>query len=219
MESLLTLLGSYTFAQVMFLLIVVFLLYLVYLKMTDDDYYSELQDIKTKYRARMWEFTSGELRIIEAHSLDNVEKLLGLKGSLDITSDKQKQFAMFSLVLERTLHHTIFEAIKTAIRVNGFHNMNPEELEQYIKDKADVLLRESRKSINGRIMYYPMLRGTEEKRFTVEQSEKFFGKIVKKSIKLYSQEQEEIKKLKKKYSLWTKINFIGALINKFKKVS
>lgn len=186
--------------------------------MTDDDYYSELQDIKTKYKARMWAYTSGELRIIEAHSLNQVEKILKLSEKKP-DSDEYKQFVMFGLVLERTLHHTIFESIKTAIRLNGFHAMDAEELNTYTKDKADVLLRESRKALNGKVMYYPLLRGTEDERFKLEDAEKFYAKIVRKSIKLQKQEKAEIKKLKKKYSIWSKINFIGMLINKFSKVT
>jgi hypothetical protein len=218
MGAIATLLQTYTFLQVIILLLVVFVLYIIYKKVIDDDYYSDLQDIKTKFQARMWEYVSGELRVIEATSLNKAEEILGMHTTvLAVETPEQMQFAMFSLVLERTLHHNIFESIKTAIRINGFHSMNPEELQIYITDKSDVLLRESRKSINARRMYYPKLSGTEEVRFSVSDSTKFYGKIVHKSIKLQAQEKAEIKKLKHKYSIIAKLNLIKIIMDKFSK--
>lgn len=216
MAALTQIIGSYSFPQVMLLGIVVFFLYLVYLKMTDDDYYSELQDLKSKYKARMWSYLSGELRIVESTSLGNVSEILNVK-ELDEDDELYKEYIMFSLVLERNLYSHVYESIKTAVRVNGFHDMNESELTVYIREKSLAILEDSRKNINDKSMYYPSLRGTDEKRFSVEQARTFFDKVVRKSVKLYQKEKEDIKELKKKYSLWAKINFIGAIINKFKK--
>lgn len=217
MQALITLLGSYTFIEVVFLLIIVFFLYIIYLKMTDDDYYSDVQALKDKYKARMWEYLSGELRIVEAVSLNKAEIIFGIEAGKPVSDDINKQFAMFSLVLERTLHHNIYESIKTAMRVNGFVHMDADELDVYVRDKADVLLRESRKGVNGRIMYFPKLRGTDEQRFTLDDSIKIYYKVVKKCIKLHKEEEKDLKSIKRKYSIWTKINFIGAIIGKIKK--
>lgn len=218
MTQLLTLISAYSFHEVIFFIIVLFLLYLIYLKVTDDDYYIEKQDIKTKYQARMWEYLSGEMRIVESQSLNKVQTMMGLNTpKREIDKDTQQQFAMYSLVLERTVHHTLFEAIKTAIRINGFVDMGPDELSIYIADKSNVILRESRKSINGKMMYYPLLIGTDEERFTEKDAITVYSKIVMKYKKLHEQEKQEFIKLKKKYSIWTKINLLGALITKIKK--
>lgn len=216
MAILTQIIGSYTFPQVMLLGIVLFFLYIIYLKATDDDYYSELQELKSKYKARMWSYLSSELRVVESRSLANVAEILNI-SELEEDDDKYKEYIMFSLVLERNLYSHVYESIKTAIRINGFHEMDDADLSIYINEKAVSLLEDSRRHINDKTMYYPSLRGTDNQRFTVEQARAFFDKVVRKSIKLYRQEKEEIKKLKKKYSLWSKINFIGALINKFKK--
>lgn len=215
--SFVNLLSTYSYVEVVFLLIIVFFLYLIYLKMTDDDYYSELQEIKSKYKARMWEYISGELRIVEAISLNKTEEILGIKEGEEISEEVNRQFAMFGLVLERTVHHTIFESIKTAIRLNGFLDMSPEDLTAYVEDKAEVLLRESRKSINGKISYYPLLRGTDERRFTLAESQTIFMKIVKKCIKLHKDEQADFDKLKRQYSIWAKINIFAGIMNKLKR--
>jgi len=90
-------------------------------------------------------------------------------------------------------------------------------LDAYVHDKADVLLRESRKSLNGRVSYYPLLRGTDDQRFTLDDAYKVYYKIVKKCIKLHNEEKLAIKKLKRKYSLWAKINLLGIIIDKLKK--
>ena len=117
MSALLTLLGSYTFIEVILLLVIVFFLYLIYIKFTDDDYYSELQSIKEKYRARMWEYLSGELRIVEAMSLNKAEEIFGIKEGEIVPEEVNRQFAMYSLVLERTVHHTLFESAKSCLAV------------------------------------------------------------------------------------------------------
>ena len=217
MQTLITLISSYTFIEVILLLVIVFFLYMMYIKLTDDDYYSDVQDIKNKYRARMWEYLSGEMRIVEAMSLTRAEEIFGIKAGETVSDDVNKQFAMFSLVLERTVHHTIFESIKTAMRLNGFVDMDPEDLEVYVRNKAEVLLRESRKSINGKISYYPTLRGTDEQRFNIEDAKNIYHKIVRKYIKLHREEETDLKKLKLEYSIWTKINIVGAFINNIKK--
>ena len=218
MTAFITLLSSYTFAEVLFLLIIVFFLYIIYLKMTDDDYYADVQALKEKYRARMWEYLSGELRIIESISLSKVEGILEIKAGEPIPEDINRQLTMFGMVLERTLHHTLFESVKTAMRLNGFVDMEPDDLDVYVKDKANVLLRESRKSLKGKDIYYPKLRGTDDQRFTLDEAVQFYYKIVKKYIKLHKEEEKAKAEIKKKYSLWVKINFVGAIIRKLKKV-
>ena len=219
MGAIISVISSYTFSQVIFLMIVLFLLYIVYIKMTDDDYYTELHRIKKEHETRIWIYVSDELRVIEDQSLSRVRELLGINGSFDPSSDKEKEYAMFSLVLERSLYHTVFTSIKNAVKLNGFHELKDEQLDRYIADKSNVILRESRKSVSHKEMYFPTLRGTDEQRYSANDAEKFFKKVVDKAIYESNQEKLAIKKLKKKYSLWTKINFVGAILNKLKKVS
>jgi hypothetical protein len=217
LKALITLLSAFTYIELIFFLVIVFFLYIIYLKMTDDDYYSELQNIKTKYQARMWEYLSGELRIIEAMSLNRAETIFGIEIGKEVPEDIGRQFAMYGLVLERSVHYILFESVKTAIRINGFVDMTPDDLESYVSDKAHALLRESRKSINAKVRFYPMLRGTDEHRFSLDDATKVYYKIVKKYIKLHGEEEKALRELKRQYSIWTKINIVGSIINKLKK--
>jgi len=212
--SLIGLLHSYSYGEIVLLFIIIFGLYIIYLKITDGDYYSDVQDIKSKYKARMLEYISGKLRIIEAISLNKTEEILGIKEGEVISEEVNRQFTMFGLVLEITMHHIIFESIKTAIRVNGFLNMNDDDLNVYIQEKSEVLLRESRKSINSKISYYPLLRGTDEKRFTIINARTIFAQIVNQCIKLHKEEHADIDKLKRQYSIWAKFNIFAKITNK-----
>ncbi len=186
------------------------------MKLTNDDYYFDLQEIKTQHKARLWSYVSGEVTIIESICLQNTVDVLKL-GQLDESEEAQRQFDMYGLILERSLHHNLFEDVKTAIRINGFHDMNEDELKNYITDKATVMLSDSRSYINLRSHYYPLLRGRDDDRFDSEFASKFYEKIVRKSIKVSNAQKEEIRKLKQKYSFWNKVNFVGALLRKRKK--
>ena len=216
MTLLAQLISSYTFIQVLAILIVIYIMYIIYLKLTDDDYYSDLQEIKSQHKARLWSYVSGELKIIESTALQNSAKILKLDDP-ETSPDHQRQYDMFGLIVERTLNSNLFEEIKTAVRINGFHDMKGDELNVYIEDKSAVLLSNSRSYINQRSNYYPLLRGTDDERFPPELATKFYGKIVRKAIKISNDQKEEVKKLKQKYSFWAKINFIGNLYKKLKK--
>ncbi len=216
MALLTQLISSYTFMQVLAILIVIYIMYIIYIKLTDGDYYSDLHEIKSQHKARLWNYVSGELKIIESTTLHNTAKILKLDDP-NASADSQRQFDMFGLIIERTLHTYLFEEIKTAVRINGFHDMKDDELDVYIADKSAVLLSNSRSYIHQRSHYYPLLRGTDEKRFPSDLANKFYGKIVRKAIKISNDQKDEIKKLKQKYSFWAKINFIGNLYKKLKK--
>lgn len=217
MALLTQLMGAFTFPQVIILFLICFILYLTYLKITDEDYYTEINAIREKYKARMLAYLGITMRNIESRIMENVATLLNITSETTADDSSLKEYERFGLVVERNMYTHIYEVVKHAVSVNGFHDLPHDELKVYIEDRARSLLGESRKKIEEKMVHYPSLRGTAEERFGMSEATEFFSKVVHKSIKLNKDEKEEIKQLKKKYSLIAKINFVGAIINKLKK--
>lgn len=215
-----TVLASLTFSQIVIVLLLVFIFYMIYMKSIQNDYHSKLYDLKQKYQSTLWDYISQEICLIESISLEKAKVLIGRSSLSECNgacgfNSKESQYNMFSLVLERVLHHDVFEKIKTAIRQNGFHSKSDAEIEMYITDKAEYLLTYSRKRLNMKSYMYSSLKGTEDERFNIDHSIKFYRKMVYKAIELKVEEDKAIKKLKSEYSILEKINFIKKIYNKF----
>ncbi len=214
-EDIIALIQSYDFEfyQVVILIILSFILYLIYKKIADNDYYDKLHDLKHKNQSNLWEFVADELSLIEAHSLKNVENILNTADAEACNNcgvdTRESQYNMFSLILERVLYHDIYERIKTATKQNGYYSKTGEALDLYICTKAEILLAYSRKRINLRKQYFPLLEGTEDKRFNLDDAITFYRKVVNKSIVIKSNEKDEIKALKAKYSILSRINILS----------
>jgi len=196
-EAFITFLTGLGFSQMMIFIIVTFFLMLIYRKATDGEFYSELYDIKDKIRSRLWGFIRHELRVVESTSLENTRKVI---ETLDIGNycTHDNMMDLYRASLERSLYVFLFEDIKTSMRENGFHDLVGAELDQYIKDRSEVVLSVSRILILDRCSF---LAGTDDGRFNLEGAMKFYGKIVKKSIDLKVEQDKEIKELRIKYSL------------------
>lgn len=197
MEALLTFLGAFGFTEILALTVVVFALALIYKKATDGEVYSEIFDIKEKMRSRLWGFIRNELRLVEAVSLENTRRVIETLDVGDYCSH-DTMMALYKASLERSLYIFLFEDIKTSMRENGFHNLKGAELDQYIEDKAESLLAYSRMLVVERC---PFLTGTDENRYSLDMSIKFYSKVVRKSIDLKNEQDKEIKALKSNNSL------------------
>ncbi len=166
-----------------------------------EDLFAEINDIKDKHQARLWEYVHDILAEVEYKSYKSAEKILELANGTSCNINcgvdpKAAQLTMFALVLEKTLYIDIFEKIKTAIRINGFHDMEEHELNYYIDEKATILLNYSRKKLDSKSSNFPLLKGTEEQRFTHEDTVAAITRIVKKSKEIKDEELAEIKKLR-----------------------
>ena len=166
-----------------------------------EDLFSEINDIKNKHQARLWEYVYDILTEVEYKSYKVAEKILensqGTVCNINCGVDpKAAQLTMFASILEKTLYIDIFEKLKTAVRINGFHDMGEHELNDYIQEKAKILLNYSRKKLDSKSSNYPLLKGTEEQRFTAEDTVLALTRIIKKAIEIKDEEVEEIKKLR-----------------------
>jgi len=218
--SIVAWLTTLTFIEVMIVIVVCFIIYMVYKIMNKDDYCIKMNDIRSKHKGLLWGYISNELEIIEGISMSKAENIISRSTppehcGKDGYDPKIQQLTMFGFVLERVLHSTIFNEVKTAIRLNGFHDISIAEMNIYITDKAEFLLRKSRKLINERYYLYPLLRGTDDERFTLQDSEMFYRKIIEKAISVKNDETKDLLLLKKQYSVLEKINFIKRLYKKF----
>ncbi len=214
--TLTALLGSYSFVQVIFLALIIFLLYIIYIKVTDDSYYNKLFNIAPKYKARIREYIIGQLRIVEAESLNNVEKLLEITSEEDVEDENLRQFAVFSLMNEKAIAHYGLEEIETAIEKNGFHSMSEAELGSYIEERGLSIWSCVQSKIHSQMHHYKSLRGTDAERYSSLEFISRYGKIVRKSIKLGKDEEQERVDLKKAYSIKSKLNIVEKFLKKKK---
>lgn len=210
MGTVLTFLGSLAFKEILLLSVIWTILYLVVVKLTENDLCQDIQEIKETKKGELYQYIHGELSIIESQSLGVAREIL---------KEYPQEYINFSLVLERSLYFDTMEKIKTTLKINGYHDKKGADLDEYIRDKALVLLSSSRKLLNDKIYLYPHLEGTDNRRFTSEDSAKFFEKIVKKSMELKIQQNLEIKKCKERYSIIYQLNIIKKIIDKFSKES
>ncbi len=190
--------------------VLLLIIYLIYKKASDKSYYNSLTNLKEKSKAQLWSYVSDQLNMVESIVMDRAEEIV--KGAI-IKSCNQAcgmdskgiQLTMFSLNLERSLHHHTFEDIKTAIRVNGFHKMSGVELDVFIQDKASSLIIKARKRVTSRGNTYLNIINSSVCKFSEQEAREFIGKIVKKSIKLQKDLDAEIRALNAKHSFLHKI--------------
>ena len=219
MEAFIAFLGTLPFPQMIILLVTLFIGYSIFKRFNCEKLYSEIQDCKNTHQAQLWAYISDQLGIIEAHSMNKAQDIIDKSPDLECevkcgVNPKMSQLNFFGLILERCLYHDVFEKLKTAIRINGFHEMTDKELEAYIEEKADTLLRSTRKKINQRIYFYPLLKNTDEQRFTLDEAVKFTGKIIRKAIAVKKDEVADVAKIREKYSITTKLKVWSKLLKK-----
>lgn len=198
MGEVLTFLGTLEFTQIMVIIIVSFILSLIYRKVTEGEFYSDLQDIKDKKRSQLWTFIRNELHVIEAYSYNNTKKIIECVDDVGDYGSHENMMVIYRMSLERALYQFTFEDIKTAMRENGFHDLDGAALDQYIRDKAESVLAVARKLILERC---PFIDGTDEERFSVEDGIKFYRKVVMRAIGNKKEQDAEIKELKMKFSI------------------
>lgn len=215
MKYILEFLAALTFNQVLIVIGLCFLGYILYIKVTDNAYYSKLHDIKQKHQSLLWEYISETLSLVESNSLDKVETLMANLDAPD--NDKEYQSDMFALVLERVLYYDVFEKIKTAVRQNGFYTLTKLELNEYIDTKSNVILTYTRKRLRLRSSKFPLLKPSQDERFNYNHTRQFFVMIIDKAIDVKLDEDADLKSLKEEYSILNKLNIFKKLIKKINK--
>lgn len=161
-------------------------------------------DTHNKYNDELYTYIEGELEIVKNICINNVVNL-----GID---DYELKSYMLSLTC--TLKIVKDEIIKM-IDINGFHDMNQVTLDKYISDKNDMILSISRLEIMKYNHLYPTLIGTDEKRFTKDNSLVFVKNIINKAITLHKQENIEIIELSNKNNILKHImNWIKSCIKK-----
>ncbi len=209
--------NNLTFYQLLAILTSVTVGYVMFLAV--GGWFTKQSDAKDAVRSKLWEDVTDELALVEASCLSNVEKIferheLKLKCGVECGIDVKKyQFNMYSLVLERVLYHDVFNKTKTAIKQNGFHHLNKEKLAIYTKHKAEKILVYARKRIDGRSMFFPILKGTDEERFNIEGTIDFYTKVVELSINSRIEEERLYKEILSQYLPTGVIAKIRRLLN------
>jgi hypothetical protein len=117
----------------------------------------------------------------------------------------KNQYLHFHNAVKDALNEQIFPAIINAVNQNGFHNLDPSELNTYLDKKSNYLLELSRETISSVEHLFPCLKGTEEQRFSIEETKLFFRDIVEFYIELENEEREDLEELEKEYN--QSINF------------
>jgi hypothetical protein len=131
-------------------------------------------------------------------------------------SEVRHQIELFSMTLSIVLNKNIFNAMRDAIYINGFHNLGSEELEEYLNNKSLDLLTIIRNNITFSYNKFPCLYGSEDERFSIDNAKLFLKEIVEYYIEIEQEEKKELEKLEKELLSDASMfySFKKAIINK-----
>jgi hypothetical protein len=205
METILTFFSAITFNQFMVLIFVISVLYILYNLTTNEFYWREYYRIKNSYINRIQIFVSEEMKLIQNHCENQAYTILGIDTNHENDSKEFIQFMFYALVLKDTLAKIVYVDIMQSIEVDMFFELNDKELEEYINGKSHVLLTSSRAEVSKYYHFFPLLRGTDDDRFNLENTKGVYRRIVVKVISLNNEQAEELKILKHKYDFWHKL--------------
>ena len=131
MDTIFTFLATLQLSQIIILTIIWAIIYILITKLFESDLSDDLSKIKESKNDELNQYIFGEMSIIESQSTSKAKELL---------KDYPEEYIKYCLVLERNLYFDVMEHIKQLLKINHFHHKTGPDLEEYIKDKSEVLL-------------------------------------------------------------------------------
>lgn len=183
---------AWEFTSVVIFTILLFGLYMIWLKMNGSHHWEELYTIKSKYKKYLRNYIRDSLSYIHVTCMDNARH----------HCKDHRQLATFELRLADILRGYLTDAVFVALFENGFEHLDEEDLIRYIDAKGSLLFSLVDEQLNKFGYQYELISNlNDDLIFTEEQGVQVYGDVVRKFLKLKKLEKKELLDIKQRYTV------------------